>query len=221
MDAGDLLMVLFTAAATACVVGIALGRQARVPDEAADAGEGRLRGQLESMTAELARMRDVVAVFERDRAAQYGELSGHIAAAGQRTAELAETTRELRQALSSSKARGQWGERMAEDVLRLAGLLEGVNYRRQTTVEGGRSIPDFTFLLPRGLQLHMDVKFPLDNYLHYLSAETDSERAAHKAQFLRDVRARVRELNGRGYIDPETTVDCMLLFIPNEQLYAF
>ncbi|HUH07493.1 MAG TPA: DNA recombination protein RmuC, partial [Egibacteraceae bacterium] len=47
------------------------------------------------------------------------------------------------------------------------------------------------------------------------------ERAAHKAQFLRDVRARVRELNGRGYIDPETTVDCMLLFIPNEQLYAF
>jgi hypothetical protein len=36
------------------------------------------------------------------------------------------------------------------------------------------------------------------------------------------VRDRVKELAGRGYIDPQDgTLDCVLLFIPNEQVYGF
>ena len=46
------------------------------------------------------------------------------------------TTNSLREALASSNARGQWGERMAEDVLRLAGFHEGVNYHKRTAVVG-------------------------------------------------------------------------------------
>jgi DNA recombination protein RmuC len=39
---------------------------------------------------------------------------------------------------------------------------------------------------------------------------------------LKDVRARVRDLSGRDYVDAGGgTVDFVLLFIPNEQLYAF
>jgi len=39
---------------------------------------------------------------------------------------------------------------------------------------------------------------------------------------LKDVRARVREVASREYIDPERgTVDYALLFIPNEQVYGF
>ena len=37
-------------------------------------------------------------------------------------------------------------------------------------------IPDYTFLLPQGLSLHMDVKFPLNNYLRFLDATSDVER---------------------------------------------
>ena len=66
---------------------------------------------------------------------------------------------------------------MAEDVLTLAGFVEGIQYRKQVSVEGGRGIPDFTFLLPRGVVLYMDVKFPLDNYLRYLDAESDFDAA--------------------------------------------
>ena len=97
--------------------------------------------------------------------------------------------------LASSKARGQWGERMAEDVLRLAGLPR----RRQLPQAGdarrcaGR--PDYTFLLPNGLVMHMDVKFPLDNYVRYLEADNDLERKQFRDQFLRDVRDRVKELH--------------------------
>ena len=68
--------------------------------------------------------------------------------------------------------RGQWGERIAEDVLRLSGFLEGVNYLRQHTLTDSGGRPDYTFLMPNGLVMHMDVKFPLDNYLRFLDAES-------------------------------------------------
>ena len=44
--------------------------------------------------------------------------------------------------------------------------------------------------------LHMDVKFPVDNYLRHLEATTDHERDAAAKAFLRDVRNRVKELSG-------------------------
>jgi DNA recombination protein RmuC len=136
------------------------------------------------------------------------------------SARLADTTQSLRQALANPRARGQWGERMADDVLRAAGLVEGISYRKQSATAAG-TIPDFTFLLPGGRVLHMDVKFPVDNYLRYLEALSDRERDQHALAFVRDVRARVRELSGRVYIDPDRTLDEVLLFIPNEAVYAF
>ena len=135
---------------------------------------------------------------------------------------LAETTQSLREALSSTTARGQWGERMAEDVLRLAGFVDGVNYRRHQALPGSGGIPDYTFLLPQGLTLHMDVKFPLNNYLRVLDATSDVEREHARKEFLKDVRLRLREVTRREYVDPAGgTVDCVLLFIPNEQVYGF
>ena len=119
---------------------------------------------------------------------------------------LAETTQSLREALSSTTARGQWGERMAEDVLRLAGFVDGVNYRRhQTDCRNSGGIPDYTFLLPQGLSLHMDVKFPLNNYLRFLDAGSDVERERWRKEFLKDVRLRLKEVTGRDYIDAAAT----------------
>ena len=131
-----------------------------------------------------------------------------------------EATYQEKMALASPKARGQWGERMAEDVLQLAGFLEGVNYQRQRRLDTG-GVPDFTFMLPRGLELHMDVKFPLDNYLRYLNAGNDTDRERFRKTFLRDARSRVRELSTRGYLEPDAAVDCVLLFVPNEALFGF
>jgi DNA recombination protein RmuC len=176
--------------------------------------------RVEGLSTQLERLGDVVARLHRDSAAQHGQLVQGLADATTSTRALAETTQHLREALASPKARGQWGERMADDVLRLAGMVEGVSYRKQTGLAGG-AIPDVTFLLPGGRVLHMDVKFPVDNYLRHLEAGTDAERDASAKAFLRDVRARVKELSGRGYIDAERTLDEVLLFIPNESVWAF
>ncbi len=148
-------------------------------------------------------------------------MSSHLKGVGDQTRLLTQTTNTLREALSSSRVRGQWGERMAEDVLQIAGFIENINYFKQKALEGGTR-PDFTFLLPQDLKLNMDVKFPFDNYIRYLEAHTDVDKAKFRNDFLRDVRNKIKEITTRDYINPEqNTVDYVLLFIPNEQVYAF
>ena len=178
--------------------------------------------QLKQMSGELEQIGELMQSLEKDRAEKFGELAQQLQLSSAQTAALMQATTSLRQALVNSKTRGQWGERMAEDVLRMAGFIENINYSKQRTINSGRSRPDFTFHLPRDLMLHMDVKFPLDNYLRFLDAPTEIERERYKSDFLRDVKMRIREITTREYINcDENTVDYVLLFIPNEQIYGF
>ena len=197
-------------------LGDSMSSGARQLDLRATAFEQRVEG----LTGQLERLGDVVARLQQDSARQHGQLVTGIEQITTTGRALAETTGHLREALASPKARGQWGERIADDVLRISGMVEGVSYRKQTGIAGG-AIPDVTFLLPGGRHLHMDVKFPVDNYLRHLEATTDAERDRSAKAFLRDVRARVKELSTRGYIDPDATLDEVLLFIPNESVWAF
>jgi DNA recombination protein RmuC len=175
---------------------------------------------LEQIGREIGKVHDVIGGLEKDREQKFGELSSQLKAAAEATGHLRETTDHLRSALANSRVRGQWGERMAEDVLRISGLIEGVNYRKQQVAAGGGR-PDFTFYLPKDLKVNMDVKFPLDNYLNFIQTEEPTVRESYKQQFLKDVRSRIKEVTGRDYINPEDrTVDYVLVFIPNEQIYG-
>ena len=147
-------------------------------------------------------------------------LQGQMEHSTKRIENLSNTTDQLRRILSSSQARGQWGERMVEDILNLLGMLEGKNYEKQSSEGSDR--PDFTFHLPKGKRLNMDVKFPITHYEQFLSAEDETSRIAEKKQFLNDIRGHVKAVAGRSYIDPAGgTVDYVLLFIPNESIYSF
>jgi DNA recombination protein RmuC len=173
---------------------------------------------------DIDRLSQLVQQLGQATSERFGQVDRSLQVHSEITQMLSSTTNSLREALASSNARGQWGERMAEDVLRLAGFHEGVNYHKRTAVAGeGRGIPDFTFLLPKGHVLFMDVKFPMAAYLKYLEASTEAERSAHRAAFVRDVRARVRELARREYAatDDRSAIDNVLLFVPNETVSAF
>ena len=174
------------------------------------------------MGKELHRVGDLVGQLQRDSASSLGAVQAQLRVHTETTQALSATTQGLREALANSKARGQWGERMAEDVLRLAGFIEHVNYEKQVAVDDGTGIPDFTFLLPKGHVLYMDVKFPLAAYLRFLEAGTDAERSAHRAAFLRDVRLRIKELAARQYSgNGRSAIGEVLLFIPNESISGF
>ena len=148
-------------------------------------------------------------------------LSGNLETSSKETQKLQESTSKLREILSSSQKRGQWGERMVEDILDFIGFMEDKNYVKQTQVESGEK-PDYTFFLPKEKKLNMDVKFPLASYERFINSEMEEEQDSHKKDFLRDVKLHIKAIAGRAYINPgEGTLDYVLMFIPNESIYGF
>ena len=177
-----------------------------------------LENKKQLIDSTLRDMKDNLDSLSKNTAALEGQMKESKESVGK----LTDTTSQLRQILSSSQARGQWGERMVKDILDFIGLVEGINYSQQAQVSDGRDRPDFTFFLPDEKAINMDVKFPLTHYEKYIAAESDLEKDTEKKAFLTDVRNRVNEVSKRGYIDPKgSTVDYVLLFIPNESIYAF
>lgn len=177
---------------------------------------------LKHIRTELEKMQGQITAFERDRNEKFGALNRGLQNQSEQTAKLQEVTTGLSKILSGSKVRGQWGERMAEDLLRVAGLVEGINYRRQKDFGQTGRRPDYTFLLPENRFLNMDVKFPLDNYIKFCEEANESVRQNYRKQFLADASKMIKDVTGRDYINPESgTLDYVLVFIPNEQVYAF
>jgi DNA recombination protein RmuC len=175
------------------------------------------------MRIELTKLTEMVNALGRTNAEKFGQVETSLKAHADVAAAVAESAQALRTAIANPQARGQWGERMAEDVLRMAGFVENTNYFKQTQIEGATGRPDYTFPMPKDHALYMDVKFPMASYLRYLEAGTDAERETHLKNFLRDVRLRVKELAKREYgnTGDQQAVDSVLLFIPNEQLTSF
>ncbi len=178
---------------------------------------------LESVTKSIFEVQRKVEDVGQGSREKMGEITVHLKKHAETTASLSDTTDSLRKTLASSKKRGEWGERMAEDIIRLVGLVEGINYIKQKSLEGSSGRPDFTFYLPNRLKINMDVKFPMENYQHYLDAESDHDRKRYRDELLRSTKAMIKDITkNREYINPEdNTVDYVIVFIPNEQVYGF
>ena len=183
-------------------------------------GSKELQGAKQLIDAELKRMASELEQMKKSRAEQFAELNTQLKVHSERSQALELQAKALSETLGSNQARGAWGERMAEDILRTAGFVEGVNYLKQNDQGGAR--PDFTFLLPQDLILNMDVKFPYKQFVRVIESETEDDRERFSKAFMTDVKARLKEVSGKAYIDPQAnTVDYVLLFIPNDQIYAF
>lgn len=163
----------------------------------------------DALTAQRLEFRERQAVLDERMAA-----SAEVQAAVERHA------RAIGSALANPVARGAWGERIIDDLLRHAGMIEGVNFVRQPTLASGKR-PDVAVLLPGDRRLHIDVKFPADNYLRACDAEDAAERTAATRAFVADVRRRVGELAPRRYGDPSDALSFVLLFLPNEAIFRF
>jgi DNA recombination protein RmuC len=185
-----------------------LGKSAKDIDTSLRSVQESLSQRMQQMDVEIKRLHD-----------QNAEKFGNVDRA---VNDLVKRTSDLNNVLSSSQARGQWGERMAEDMLRAAGFIEGANYKKQNTIEGGGR-PDYTFMMPPDRVLYMDVKFPMDSYTAFVAAVDQTSRDSLKKDFIAAVRARVTELQKRDYavVTTEHSLDYVLLFVPNESITGF
>lgn len=128
----------------------------------------------------------------------------------------------LTKVLSSAQGRGNWGERMLEDILTNSGFKRGINYDVQEILSDGGK-PDYSFYLPPNRVVYLDSKFPLENYLKYCDAKEDATRKLHRDAFLKNVEQRVKELEKRDYVNQadREALDSVLLFIPNDGVVSF
>ena len=168
--------------------------------------------RLSEMDDKLGKVQKLIDEFEKARESKLGALDDQLK-------NLTQTTSSLQKALADNRARGQWGERIAQQILEHLGLQEGLSYRQQMPTPSGER-PDFTFFLPNQLSLNMDCKFPSDNYLRYSDAENEIDRNEYSKIFIRNVEKHVVDISKKDYINSKT-VDCVLIFIPNEQIYRF
>jgi len=188
--------------------GEQLGKRADIIDTSMKAMQDSVTGRLSELNLALQSLRS-------DNDKQLSSVETAVTA-------LAKRTENLTDILSNSQKRGQWGERLAEDMLRAAGFVEGVNYEKQKQIDGGGR-PDYRFEMPPDRVLFMDVKFPLDKYAEYISATDEGLRSLAKDAFIRAVRGHVDTLAKRDYIDKatENAVDYVLMFVPNESISSF
>ena len=188
--------------------GDQLGTKAQVIDTALSGIATQMNQRLEALSSELRSLREKNNI-------QYDNVGKAVEALSKRTDNLNEI-------LSNSQKRGQWGERVVEDMLRAAGFIENVNYTKQDINSAGGK-PDYKFMMPPNRVLFMDVKFPLDKYALHFSAETDALRSQAKTEFVKAVRGHVDALAKRDYVNnaKEEAVDYVLMFLPNESISSF
>lgn len=138
------------------------------------------------------------------------------------TADLRVTTDGLRKVLTNNQLRGQFGEQVAEDLLKMSGFVKGVDFEFNKTQSVNSTRPDFCIFLPDKTRINVDVKFPYASLQR--ATETDDRGAKQQLlkQFSQDVREKIKQITTREYINPEgKTVDFVILFVPNEMIFSY
>ena len=168
-----------------------------------------------SLDEQITKLQSELTTLRENNSQQFGNVDNAVG-------KLALEAQALNRVLSSAQGRGNWGERMLEDILAESGFKRGLNYERQEVLgEGGR--PDYSFFLPPNRVLYLDSKFPLDNYIKYHEATDDTTRGMHRDAFIKNAEQRVKELEKRDYVgqSDRQALDYVLLFIPNESILGF
>ena len=221
--------------------------QEKAMAEQKEAQERALNMQKEQHAKELENMKDAFKALSADNSSEFGkavqesrkeaveqsaQLKEHIHNVMERSQAVGDEARNLANALTGySKVQGDFGEMLLTDVLKNAGLVEGVHFFTQSVMtdeagheiksEGGRTmIPDVMVLYPDDTTVIIDSKVSLNSYKEYINAEKVEDRVRLAKAHVESVRKHVDELKTKDYASyiPEgrRKVNYNLMFIPVE-----
>ena len=174
------------------------------------------------MRRDLRRNEERLSTSDQDRVRSFSALQNELESYKKITSELKGTTEQLKNVLSNNQLRGQFGEQVAEDLLKMAGFVIGHDYFVNQAQGENDTRPDFTILLPDKTKVNVDAKFPYQSLVRLVEAESAEEKERYRRLFIQDVKNKIKQVTTRGYINPqERTVDFVILFIPNEMIFSF
>jgi len=162
-----------------------------------------------------------VAEIERSRVESYSMLREQLGTLAETQRTLNTQTSQLVTALSRPAVRGQWGESTLRRVVELAGLSNRCDFDEQSSVETeqGRLRPDMVVHLPRGRDVVIDCKTPLDAFQDGAAATDEDVRRTHFQRHAQQVRSRARELSAKSYWSQfARSPELVVMFLPGEAL---
>lgn len=126
-------------------------------------------------------------------------------------------------ALRDPAAQGQWGEFILEGLLEKSGLMKGVHYDTQVSIEGtqGRQRPDAIIRMQDGFNIIVDSKAPINQFTQRLGENLSEDDYNNLTTHLaKQIREHVKQLSSKGYWENVDSPDFTVMFLPSEHLYS-
>ncbi len=136
---------------------------------------------------------------------------------------LGKETAKLVGALRDPSAQGAWGEFILEGLLEKSGLIKGVHYKTQVSMntENGRQQPDAVICMQDGFNIIVDSKAPLNEFAQRLAEDlSEDDNKIMMKNLARQVREHVKALGKKGYWENIESPDFTVLFLPSEHIYS-
>lgn len=166
------------------------------------------------VVANLEKLEKQTNEMEKSRAHAYGELRTQVGL-------LRDVTGNLSEALRSPHMRGQWGEQQLRNILEMSGMLEHVDFLDQATVStgDGHGRPDALVHVPRGVEVVIDSKTPLDSYLDARNTDDEKRQRDLLDKHAKSLLDHAKTLGGREYASSLSgSPDFVLMFVPADPI---
>lgn len=137
---------------------------------------------------------------------------------------LSNETAKLVGALRDPSAQGMWGEYILEGLLEKSGLMKGVHYETQVSMQdssGARQRPDAIINMQDGFNIIIDAKAPINEFVQRLAEDmTETQYKEVMNGIARQVKSHVKSLGSKGYWENVESPDFTVLFLPSEHIYS-
>ncbi|MBI3315687.1 MAG: DNA recombination protein RmuC [Candidatus Omnitrophica bacterium] len=190
-------------------------------DDSLDRKKIEIASSVSDMKTKLEEYQKVVKKFEEERFTLYAKLEQSLSQVLAAEQSVKTETAALRRVLTeSSGVRGQWGERVLQEILEQNDLVKGINFETQVSLSepGDTDLrPDFVVKLPGGKHLVIDAKEVAGEYVLAQDTEDPDKQKEHYAKLVSNIRTNLIKLSRKEYqsrLDPE--VPFVVMFIPSE-----
>ena len=192
----------------------------------AETAKGELKARQEAIDGVVTPLKDQLAEYqkrlqasEQEQTKTLGAVRQQLEALQNQSQSLAGETNKLRLVLSSSQARGRWGEETLRRVVEAAGMSTHCDFVEQTAA--GDSRPDLLVKLPGDRLIIVDSKVPDLDFLAALGTADETTRREKLAAHAAKLKATIQALAKREYPKQfPAALDKVVLFVPAESLLS-
>ena len=186
-----------------------------------DLQKQEIQSSVNEMKTKLEDYQRIVKKFEEERSSMYARLEQSMTQVLSAEQSIRTETTALKRVLTTSTGvRGNFGQKVLQEILEQSDLVKGMSFDSQMSVEGENENelrPDFVIRLPQGKRLVVDAKEISGEYI--LAQETDDpeKQKEHYEKLVANIRNNFNKLSQKEYQSfVDSDIPFVVMFIPSE-----